>query len=150
MNTYPTEDFEAEYKTNEPIIYSVIIACIFLFTAIVFWFYDFMVQHRQGKLMLTAVRSNAIVSSLFPKDVQKRMMEDMKKQEAEKKYGKRNSVTAFLNENNEEANDKKGAPIAELFPSATIVFGDIVGFTAWRFVATLFFAARDLMLPCPD
>lgn len=130
MNTYPTEQFEAVYKTNEPIIYSIVIACVFVFTAFVFWFYDFTVQHRQGKLMLTATRTNAIVSSLFPKDVQKRMMEEIKQKELDQKNGKRaNAVSKFLNE--EEYNDNKGAPIAELFPSVTIMFGDIVGFTAW-------------------
>lgn len=121
MNTYPTAEFEASYKTNEPIYLALAIASIFVVTAPVFLLYDYLVQRRQHKLMSTAKCTNAIVSELFPKEVQQRMMEAAKEQ-AEQETEK-SRMTNFL-DNQDDACCPKGnggKPIADLFPSATIM-----------------------------
>ncbi len=107
--------------------------------------------------MDSAQRSNAIVSSLFPADVQARLF---KKQLDHKKQQKSRNIFASLSEgprlrmktflNDEDAADRRTAqmdperpfmdeadteaPIADLFPHTTVMFADIAGFTAWSSV----------------
>eukprot|EP00934_Nitzschia_sp_Nitz4_P002089 Nitzschia sp. Nitz4//scaffold18_size181773//131592//134526//NITZ4_001933-RA/size181773-processed-gene-0.62-mRNA-1//-1//CDS//3329540065//2089//frame0 len=86
------------------------------------------------KVVATAEKSNALVSSLFPQRVVERLMENsgggvnpvpkapkVKKLDAE-------TWQANLQQNGDFSGSK---PIAELFPSASVMFADIVGFTAW-------------------
>lgn len=86
----------------------------------------------------------AIVSSLFPSNVRDRIIKDAEEQAEEDLKAKRafgysatpkSRLKTFLdeaNENGEQAFDTK--PIADLFPETTIMFADIVGFTAWSSV----------------
>ena len=128
MNTYPTADFVEKYNTQQPIYFAFIVAAVFFFTALVFWLYDFMVQTRQKELESTAKRTGALVSSLFPKEVQERMMQATREQdEKDKKH--RRSMKDFVNSDKQQT--ITGQPIADLWPSATVFFADIVGFTAW-------------------
>lgn len=154
MNTYPTAEFQSQYASWEPFYMTLVIASVFAFTALVFLFYDCLVDHRQRKLLRTANRTNAIVSSLFPKAVQHRMMQEVKeKEKMAASKGRRSSLgtagrsmSGFLN--NPEGGSQMGSghfgggpggggsnhagvPIADLFPCATIMFADICGFTAW-------------------
>lgn len=138
MNTYPTEEFEEYYVTQSPIYFTLAVAGVFVCTILVFILYDVLVQSRQNKLLTTANQTNAIVSSLFPKEIQKRIIQDAEEQAAQKKNKKKrygqaiNDMTDFLDENNDNTNRNiGGTPIADLFPEATIMFADIVGFTAW-------------------
>jgi hypothetical protein len=125
VHTYVTLDFHDQYKTHAPAYAVVAIVTIFVFTALVFLVYDWLVEYRQKKLASTAARTNAIVASLFPKDVQKRMLEEAEKKEKEmrekkKRGGTSNSMSAFLNHGmhgNAGNQDQGGAPIADLFPS---------------------------------
>lgn len=131
MNTYPTKEFISQFQNGEPMFMALVVGAVFGVTAMVFLLYDYFVQERQEKLAATAKRTNAIVSSLFPKEVQKRMMEEVKqKEQAMRETTKRQSVTksggmsSFLNDGNNGAmmgnnNANKGAPIADLFPSGT-------------------------------
>ena len=190
---YPTSDMQAAYKSRQPAVYTVLVICVFLFTAGVFLVYDFLVQRRQQKLLRQAQRTSAIVSSLFPRDVQRRIMADAEKQAEEMEAAKASSqpqhtmalktgitgidwvaetvtgavtgavTTAFtgvagvavglasltpgftpkmqmkdfLTKNDDEKTEiektalRNSKPIADLFPEATIMFADIVGFTAW-------------------
>eukprot|EP00934_Nitzschia_sp_Nitz4_P002211 Nitzschia sp. Nitz4//scaffold363_size14950//383//8108//NITZ4_008904-RA/size14950-snap-gene-0.0-mRNA-1//1//CDS//3329549257//2211//frame0 len=114
VSIYPSKDFVSSFDSKNPITYTVSVASIFVFTIVVFLVYDCLVERRQDKVLSTAERSTAIVSSLFPKDVADRLME-VQRQETAKKLRESNG----------------GKAIAELFPSATVMFADIVGFTAW-------------------
>jgi hypothetical protein len=64
---------ESVYITNEPMLYSIILAVVFLFTCAVFILYTFFVERRQRKVMGKAVQSGTIVSSLFPDIIRDRM-----------------------------------------------------------------------------
>jgi hypothetical protein len=57
LRVYPTSEMAAEYTTNEPVIYSVLIACAFLFTSVVFLIYSTLVERRQKLVMDTAMKS---------------------------------------------------------------------------------------------
>jgi signal transduction histidine kinase len=90
----------------------------------------------------TAKKANKLVASLFPQQVHERVMQQLDEENDE-------SSTADVEEpddhiaTKEQWNNymagvsinpktiKANAPIADLFPAATISFADIVGFTAW-------------------
>lgn len=155
VSIYPTDKMEAAYKTNEPIIYASVVLVCFLFASFAFILFDCVQQRRQRHLVNTARRQNLIVSALFPKKIQNQLLEEMKENEAQK-FGSKNhnkSGTAglrqFLEREHKPKNigdaaswgsldgkegqgsNKKAKPIADLFPETTIMFADIVGFTAW-------------------
>jgi class 3 adenylate cyclase len=85
--------------------------------------YDCSVDKRQDKVVTTAAKTNAIVDSFFPSHILDRVMmgED----------GDRATSALSRVFENEILATK---PIADRFPHATIMFADIVGFTAWSSV----------------
>lgn len=144
---------QVQYLTSNPIYITVGAVMIFVFTSAVFLLYDFYVERRQKKVMTTAVRTNAIVSSLFPSVVRDRLYqtEDSHNENTDKKtmFKLANSkarLKTFLSDGSSsgigdmdetEAGgvmQLKSAPIAELFPETTVMFADIAGFTAWSSV----------------
>ncbi|KAG7371467.1 adenylate cyclase [Nitzschia inconspicua] len=134
MNTYPTVQFEEKYHTAQPIWFSVMVASTFVFTAMVFLVYDILVQKRQKKLLSSAKRSHAIVSSLFPKEVQEKLMNQVDDENSgNMRHGRRGAMADFLDEANPKSDDvvPTGSPIADIFTDATVMFADIAGFTAW-------------------
>ena len=84
------------------------------------------VQNRNNKVVDAAARSNAIVSSLFPSNVRDRLLAE--NQETD---GKKSNTRTGKSDRNDVYKSK---PIADLFPETTVLFGDIVGFTAWSSV----------------
>ena len=132
MRIFPSATLEASYRTNKPVLFSVVVVIVFIFTMMVFIMYDCLVQYRQNKMMATAKRTNAIVSSLFPKNVRDRLMKEAEEQaklelEEQKKgsmfkAGAKSKLKDFLDEDLGEA-AKEGTltdskPIADLFPGA--------------------------------
>jgi class 3 adenylate cyclase len=138
MTIYPGLKFEKSKNTVRPIIIFSVIIVIFLLTSMAFLLFDCLVTRRQNKLLDTALRQNAIVNSLFPKNVQKKLMEeaDATLEAAERqRTNKRRNLSTFLNDD-QRSHERKAdpfdsKPIADLFPNTTIMFADISGFTAW-------------------
>ncbi|KAG7348900.1 adenylate/guanylate cyclase [Nitzschia inconspicua] len=140
---YPTSEFEAYYTSKEPLYYMLVVLAVFVATCFSFLIFDCLLTRQQQTLMVNARKQNALVSSLFPKSIQKKLMEDMEKEEKDKTKTKWNkSGTAGLRRYLiEDLLDSKKAkndveqpgvkPIADLFPETTIMFADIAGFTAW-------------------
>jgi hypothetical protein len=128
VKVYPSEQMEEQYKTNEPLVFTVGIASIFVFTVVVFSTYDWLVERRQRQLAEKADKSSAIISSLFPEVVRDRLF-----QGASGQKDPRSKMNQFMASGHQEGADArlKSAPIADLFPDATVMFGDIAGFTAW-------------------
>jgi class 3 adenylate cyclase len=122
LTVYPTVVFRQSHESSTPQIYAIVIAGTFLLMIAAFLIYDLIVQQRNQKLVHNAARSNAIVSSLFPKNVRDRVVAQG---ESDAEYGK---TTRTLN------GDMKCAPIADLHLESTIMFADVVGFTAWSSV----------------
>lgn len=139
FSIYPTDEMRMNYETYMPFLFAGIVLMVFLSTTLVFFMYDCSVQRRQAKLTATAKRTKAIVSSLFPKSVQERILQDAKQQADEDiKNNKKSFFTPkhmlkeFAGAQEEDALEApSSAPIADLFPEATIMFADLVGFTAW-------------------
>jgi hypothetical protein len=81
--------------------------------------------------MHTAIQSGTIVSSLFPKAVRDRMYNESEAKEKEAVVSSR--LKSYLNDGSQmrQAVDLSSSdPIADLFHNTTVVFADIVGFTA--------------------
>ena len=99
-----------------------------------FVWYDNWVYSRQNKLLTTTNKTHAVVSSLFPKDVHKRLLGDVEdskdaKNSAAPKRSRGANMQAFLVDGPNEVQGKlqgRGPPIADLFPEATIVLKAVV------------------------
>lgn len=92
----------------------------------------------------TATRANKLVASLFPQQVHDRIMQQID-EEGEHSTSEENDVedpedqtftkdewqSYMKGESVKKTPKASSAPIADLFPGATISFADIVGFTAW-------------------
>ncbi|KAL3944053.1 MAG: hypothetical protein SGBAC_001881 [Bacillariaceae sp.] len=133
-----SESFQDTYQDSAPVVSAVLVFLLFLFIMSVFFMYDCIVQRRQKKLLVTAQRTNAVVSSLFPEDVQRRIMQEAEAQEKkEQRMTVTNKMKEFLQDTNQQpsksdkATELRGKPIADFFPEATVMFADLVGFTAW-------------------
>jgi hypothetical protein len=64
LNIYPSLEYEASFTSKNPIYYCVVVLGVFVFTAIAFFTFDYLVQRRQIALVRTATKQNAIVNSL--------------------------------------------------------------------------------------
>ena len=124
MHVYPSVTMEDDYTSANPIIFTCVAVLIFLVTTAVFLLYDYLVERRQKLVMRTAMRSTAIVSSLFPSNVRDQL--DIDNTESESQPLKRISTTKkrlqnFLTEGDtvEGKTVVRTAPIAELFPETS-------------------------------
>jgi class 3 adenylate cyclase len=81
------------------------------------------VERRQNLVLHRAEQTTAIVQSLFPKSVADQIMNQ---DHSQLLSSKNQRLKTFLN-GEEQANKC----IADLFPACTVLFCDIVGFTAW-------------------
>jgi hypothetical protein len=88
---------------------------------------------RQRLVLHKAEQTNAIVSSLFPKQVRDRMMEEANfaTDKNNKSLLSRKAANAIQTRNGQSADGEQqlSRPIADLFPEATVLFSDIAGFT---------------------
>lgn len=145
IQVYATEEMEEEYITQRPIYLMLGVLGIFLFASFIFVTYDFIVEQRQKKVLSTAVNSDQIVTSLFPKEFRDKLMLE-KKEQAEREKRKKNgqernddvfrasSVQEFMEQSGEfnltqpmKKPDMRGPPLAELYPECTVFFADIAG-----------------------
>jgi class 3 adenylate cyclase len=146
ISVYPSAQYEEEYETDRAIYSTIVVLLNFVFTSAVFLLYDCFVQRRQRKVNKAAVKSNAIVTSLFPAQVRDKLMDQEDDKRAKKPFKRTAKVSdAVTVANNSDITgggddsmlmDETGLvnnspPIADLFPSATVLFMDIAGFTAW-------------------
>lgn len=111
-----------------------------MFTSLVFILYDIQVERRQKSILRTATQSSEIVSSLFPSNVRDRLYAEREKTGfLDKKQKLRNFLAGENIDMQEEVEDTAeyaygSKPIADLFPATSIIFADLVGFTAWSSV----------------
>jgi hypothetical protein len=80
--------------------------------------------------MDSAVKSGAIVSALFPEAVRDRMYSE----KPGKVHPKANDIRKFQRPDDPALVDlhpQSEDPVADLYPECTVLFADVVGFTAW-------------------
>ncbi|KAL7574161.1 hypothetical protein ACA910_014840 [Epithemia clementina (nom. ined.)] len=132
LAVYPMQDFESDFHSSKPYLYAAMLVAVFFTTSFVFAIYDWMVQRRQEKVMGAAQRTTAIVNSLFPREVGERLIAEEGEKMFKHKNAKNERVQAFAaNLKSSKIESERSDPIADLFPCTTIMFADIVGFTAW-------------------
>jgi class 3 adenylate cyclase len=152
VRLYPSMRIRSRYLTKKPWVEALVVVSIFLFTSLVFLLYDFILRRLQAKVVNSAKRSEAIVSSLFPAVVRDRLYgpesagqgsppqggTPHSKISKNKPLRPGNSLMnhkirlkTFLAEPTSQDANQASDPIADLFPNTTILFADIAGFTAW-------------------
>ena len=140
LTVYPSQEMEDDYVTKDPIIFTVVIGSVFVFTSMVFLLYDWLVERRQKKVMDKAVKSSAVVMSLFPAVVRDRLFADeskdvvSKKKQKQKEWAvddKRMSIKDYIDGGRDATGKSKDRAIADKFDATTILFADLAGFTNW-------------------
>eukprot|EP00934_Nitzschia_sp_Nitz4_P007367 Nitzschia sp. Nitz4//scaffold210_size37948//27282//29775//NITZ4_007693-RA/size37948-augustus-gene-0.20-mRNA-1//1//CDS//3329541939//7357//frame0 len=133
IRVYPTSEMEEEHMSNEPRRYTMILAGALLFSCAAFVLYDYLVERRQETVLTSALKSGAVVASLFPEEVRDRLYE-----EHDEKYeeGTKKKKNPFVTEYGENSNpglelEDECMAIADLYPNCSVCFMDIVGFTRW-------------------
>ena len=117
MFVYPSSSFRASYNTIKPFIYTVIVVIAFAVTSVLTLTYDITVSRRQEKTMKAALRSNAVLSSLFPEAVRDRVLKDNRVEK--KTFGSR-SADKYLG--GEEVFETR--QIADFYPAVTVLFAE--------------------------
>lgn len=144
LSIYPSDDLKDDYVTHQPYVYMAAIAAVFLFVLLTFLLYDWFVERRQRMVMDRAVKSTAVVSSLFPEGVRDQLFKEISEDidSGKKKKGKEWEVSEELerslelmmeNQQQEQRRGKKRGPkgrvIADKYPETTVFFMDLAGFT---------------------
>eukprot|EP00538_Stauroneis_constricta_P012798 CAMPEP_0119570410 /NCGR_PEP_ID=MMETSP1352-20130426/43599_1 /TAXON_ID=265584 /ORGANISM="Stauroneis constricta, Strain CCMP1120" /LENGTH=1379 /DNA_ID=CAMNT_0007620079 /DNA_START=442 /DNA_END=4582 /DNA_ORIENTATION=- len=127
LSIHATDEFVEYWGRTEAVTYTIVVVSIFFFTGMVFIIYDFLVQRRNQKLTQTAERSNAVVTSLFPQNVAEQILQETE----QKATTPAQSLREFSLMGKSSKPVAQSKPIADLFSDTTILFADIVGFTAW-------------------
>lgn len=148
LDIYPSQDLQDDHITNQPIIFTVAMTSVFLFVLLSFSLYDWFVERRQRKVMDRAVKSTAVVTSLFPENVREKLYKEIsedldlevKKKDWEVAPNSNESLQMMMEERTTEftvavATKPKGKPtgkpIADKFDETTVFFMDLAGFTRW-------------------
>ena len=125
LHVFPSDTMKADYVSRDATYFLLSVFLIFLFTSSVFFVYDWYVGKRQYRTKSEALRSSAIVSSLFPSTVRDLLY--------------KSNENPQLSSNIVAANGGDGTitgkilanPMAQVYPDTTVIFADIVGFTDW-------------------
>jgi len=124
-------EMDAKYLNNDPVIFAVVLALIFIFTAAVFIAYDYAVKRNQRIVMESAVKNSTIVSALFPSTVRDRLYENETKKPKDSMFKGDNPMSALQNSVSGGFIEDSGNPVADLYPNCTVLFADVAGFTKW-------------------
>eukprot|EP00980_Cylindrotheca_fusiformis_P027416 scaffold20339_cov128-Cylindrotheca_fusiformis.AAC.16 len=133
LHVYPSEDLEKSFHTSKATTSTLVMVFIFIFPTLVFLLYDYFVRRRQSIVMDRIMRQDKIVANVFPTAFRDRLYQSQEKQ----KKGAKNLESGDFNDNLDDldfAEDSRisgSAPLADFFPSVSVVFADIAGFTAW-------------------
>ena len=130
---YPSTKFRHIYDSNTPQIFAIVVSVAFILVVGIFFLYDWLVQKRNHKMIATTARSNTIVSSFLPRNIRDRLI-GAEAGAADTKKGAE-TLTNFMRKKSNQTGSKdelvQSKPMADLFLETTVLFADIVGFTAW-------------------
>jgi class 3 adenylate cyclase len=135
IQIYPTTDYKEQFHDDQPLYMTITVALVFMFALVVFIVYDRLVATRQKLVLTKALQSTAIVTSLFPQNIAEQLMQQQKTDtKVDAKWNNNQRLRSFLSNGESNSNSlalNTTTPIADLFPNATVFFGDIAGFTEW-------------------
>jgi hypothetical protein len=130
LHIYPSKTFRESFNTNEPRTYTCVVAAAFVVTAFLLFIYDKLVSRRQTKTMDSALKTSALVSSLFPDNVIDRVLDDAVAPNPGATFASDDKGNHY-SVGKETGEICMARPIADFFPDTTIMFADIAGFTSW-------------------
>lgn len=143
VHVYPSSNFEANYTTNKPVIIAAVVGCIFAFVVMAFFAFDYFQTQRNDKILSTAAKASAVMNAVFPAQFRDRLLVDGSQENENSDSNVQQSKTKtyfashnqrikkFLDGSDDAMLQTKSKPIAEFYPEITVMFADIVGFTAW-------------------
>ena len=126
LRVYPTNEFRDIFVTDEAAWESAGVAMVFVVAIFIFLVYDCCVQRRQTIVLERAVRSTAVVSSLYPENIREHIINDDTNNLG--KIAKRGNT--FLR-SELQASAQVAEPLATKYLDCTVYFADIAGFTKW-------------------
>ena len=140
ISVYPTRTYVESFESSDPMIYTLVVGGIVVLALLLFSLYDSAFRREQSVILGEAERSNAIVASLFPGKIARRLFLDLSRHRGARSGPRvqlegaqsttRDDLHNFMNKGDLKISEAR-SPIAELFPDCTIMFSDISGFTAW-------------------
>jgi hypothetical protein len=123
IDIYPSEDLYESYKTSRPIVYTSVIASIFSVMIMTFVIFNWFIQQRNRKVVVTAARSHAIVSVMFPTNVRDRLYGSNENGSGKRHLAATTGLKDFLTGGEQSDLDEdymyKSKPIADLFPEVS-------------------------------
>ncbi|CAB9501779.1 Receptor-type guanylate cyclase gcy [Seminavis robusta] len=139
LHIYPSAEMAQQYISNEPILFGCVVALVFVFTSIVFLFYNHMVERRQRAVVDRAVKSAAVVSNLFPEQIKEELINNSggggtsstALDEPFKLPGARKEKWTVSRQQQQQQSMTTRPKLAQKHPHVTVLFADIAGFTSW-------------------
>lgn len=137
ITVYPSSTMEDMHVTTDPLIFTVVAACIFAFTSILFLCFDLVSNRRQRLIKKRAVASANIVSSLFPVQVRSQLYEENEARDKQTSEFRDDPVRA----SGMTTVSKTGRPNAQLYANTTVFMADLVRTGKSKFIsATIMFS----------
>jgi hypothetical protein len=127
INIYPTRTLEQVYDSQRPIRWAVTVVAVLCVPILLFILFDVIMTSQRNRVMETAKKQNALVSSLFPESIQAKMMQDAEEARLSrmgkagiKSYLNLDQLTADLGGHTRKRSPSmdKSKPIADLFPNS--------------------------------
>jgi hypothetical protein len=113
FHVYASETMENQYRTNTGIIFAVSAFAFIMVPFIIFIIYDRKMSRQRDLIMNDAQQSDAIISSIFPANVRRKVKQQQQQ--------RTNSIT--LNKTGDHSVTMKDSmPIADLYPETTVLF----------------------------
>ena len=125
ISVYPTQEFYDSHVTNEPLLLTLSVIAVFVFTGAIFLVYNYLVELRNTAVVRTATDTQAIVSNMFPKGFRDRLVDQHHETENTLAAPKR-GIKSFLEAPKTGSGDNS-KPLAELFLNTTVMFADVSG-----------------------
>jgi class 3 adenylate cyclase len=115
---YATSEFEARYRSRVPAIAAIVAGATLILVVAALLGYSWFVGRRDDKITNVAAVFGEIVSSLFPPTIRDLLFSV--------NDGSEKDATSKEHEPSQETK-----PVACFFPDTTVLYADVVGFTAW-------------------
>ena len=118
---YPSIGYRDQHTSPIPNVTIVVAIAFFAFSSAILS-YNLFIQNKQQQIIAKASRSEAIVQSLFPTNVRERLLVD----------GHAEVTNRTEHQSHTDITERLAhVPIADLFPSCSVIFMDLANFTAW-------------------